>query len=274
MKKISFLFAFIILFGFTGFQTGSLHFKVAYKPDSRYNETLEQSSEGKVYYFGSEEFLKSLKGRDVSNPTITKKSSTTKEIFKTGKLTDSIHFPLTMEFVSTESSDGKQVIPDGTIIFGHGTIGNMPVLDSIFSPGMEDETKMVFMKTMAATLSQITFPEKDINVGDSFTHETPLTIPVAGKKIEMNISTVYKLLSISSGLATFDISQHYTMTLDEYTTEGGGSGSGHMVYDISHNFYTNFEENAEMNLTMKTDDFSLKVSTKNTFKQTITFGKN
>jgi hypothetical protein len=242
MKKISFLFAFITLFGFTGFQTNQLHFKVGYQPESRYNETLEQSSEATVNYYGSEKFLKSLKDQNVSNPTITKKSSTTKEIFKTGKLTDSIHFPLTMEFVSTESSDGKQVIPDGTIIYVYGTI--------------------------------ITFPEKDLNVGDSFTHETPLTIPVAGKKIEMNISTVYSLLSISSGLATFDIKQHYTMTLDEYTTEGGGSGTGRMVYDIAHSFYTNFEENAEMNLTMKMDDFSLKVSSKNTFKQTVSFGKN
>ena len=210
MKKTTGLFLFIALCGFTTISSDGILFKVEYKPETRYNETLEQSSEATITYIGSDEFLKNLKGRGVSNPTISNKNSTTKEILKTGKLTDGVHFPLTMEFISTESSDGKQVIPDGTIIYGKGTVGSMPTFDSMFSPGMMDETKKVFMKTMEATLSQITFPAKQLSVGDTFTHETPLTIPIAGKKIEMKIATIYKLVSISGGQAGFDISQHYT----------------------------------------------------------------
>jgi len=275
MKKTTALLALIIaLLGFTTIKTDGIRFRVEYKPGMRYNETIEQGTEATITYIGSEEFLKNLKDKGVSNPTITNKNLKMVEIMKTGKLIDSIQFPLNIEFVSTTSNDGKQIIPDGTIIYGKASLGGMPTLDSMFSPGMEDETKKVFLKTMASTLSQISFPDKELNVGDTFVHETPLVIPIAGKKIEMKIATIYKLTGVSGGLASFDIDQHYTMTLDEYTTDGSGSGSGHIVFDIAHNFYSSFDETGEMNLSMKTDDFSLKISSKNSFKQSVVFGKN
>lgn len=274
MKKITGFLILLALSSFTSISTNGLHFKVEYKPETRYDETLEQTSAAKITYSGSDDFLQKLKDNGMTNPTLSSKNSKTVEVLKTYKLKDNTHFPITMEFKNTDTSEGQPAIPEGTVIYGTCTVGSMPTFDSIHSPGMQDETKEEFMKIMASTLSQITFPDKEMSVGDSFTQVSPVSVPIAGVTINMNITTVYKLISIDGGQANFDITQYYTMSLDKYITEGGGSGNGHIVFDITHGFYSSYEENADMHLKLKTDDFSLEVQTKNTIKQTIAFSKN
>ena len=53
-------------------------------------------------------------------------------VLNTGKLTDSIQFPLTMEFVRS-TSDGKTKYPMGPSSHGHCSAGTMPKFDSIVS---------------------------------------------------------------------------------------------------------------------------------------------
>jgi hypothetical protein len=272
MKKITALLTLITLLSFVS-DEGVL-FKVQYKPETKYSETLEQSSQTTIKYHGDDAFLERLEDKGIKNPTITDKSSKTIAEFKTGKLTDGIHFPLTMNFISTTSSDGKQTIPDGTIIYGKSAIDSMPTLDSIFSPGMDDDVKQLFLKTMVNLFNQLTFPAKKLNVGDTFTHELPVSIPMGGLTIKMAISTVYKLMSIDNGIANFDITQVYNMTLDEYTTEGNGSGKGQIKYDIANKFYTYYQETSEMTLKMKMEGFSLDLSSKSSYTQNISFSKN
>lgn len=273
MKKIIGLSIAITLLSFISGSTGGIRFKLEYKPETRYNEQMNQAAEATVTYSGSDEFLEKLKDKGVPNPTVTNNTSKTTIILKTGKLKDTSLFPITMEFTSVNNSNGKETIPEGTIIYGYATVNTTPSFDSMYCPGMQDETKKEFMKTMESTLSQIIFPDKELSVGDSFPQETPISIPIAGTTIRMKISTVYKLISINGGQADFDISQHYSINIDKYTTAGGGSGYGHLTYDIAHNFDTSFEETTDMYFTMKTDDFSIKVDSKNTIKQIIVFSK-
>lgn len=272
MKKISILLTALALLSFVS-EDGVL-FKVRYSPSTKYSETLEQSTQMTVKYHGDQAFLEKLEDQGIKNPTVTDKSSKTLAEFKTGKLTDGVHFPLTMEFISTTSTDGKKAIPDGTIIYGKSTLDSMPTLDSISSPGMEDDVKKVFLKTMGNLFSQISFPSKKLNVGDTFIHALPVTIPIGGLTIKMNISTIYKLVSIDNGIANFDISQVYDMTLDEYTTEGSGTGKGQIKYDMAHSFYSYYQEATEMKLKMKLKDFTLDLSSKSTYTQNISFSSN
>src|ERR1035441_3435396 len=87
-----------------------LTFKVQYNPQTKYNQTIIQTDEGVVKYSGTDEFLQKLKDKGVPNPKITKTESKTESVFKTGKLTDGTHFPLTIEFVKTTSSNDKKEI--------------------------------------------------------------------------------------------------------------------------------------------------------------------
>jgi hypothetical protein len=143
-----------------------LTFKVQYKPETKYSQTIEQTSHSDMKYSGSEEFLQKLKVKGVQNPTITDKTSKIESVFKTGKLIDGTNFPLTMEFVKTTSSDGKKDIPDGTLLYGHGSIGNMPTLDSIVSNGLDEEFKKTLLQAMQSTFSQLSFPKKRVKVGE------------------------------------------------------------------------------------------------------------
>ncbi len=272
MKKITALLTLIALLSFVS-DDGVL-FKVQYKPETKYSEILEQSSHMTIKYHGDDAFIERLEDKGIKNPTVTDKSSKTLAEFKTGKLTDGVHFPLSMEFISTTSSDGKKVIPDGTIIYGKSTIDSMPVLDSISSPGMEDDMKQVLLKTMGNLFTQITFPAKKLNVGDTFTHQLPVSIPIGGLTVKMNISTIYKLTKIDNGIAYFDITQVYNFTLDEFTTEGGGTGSGQVKYDIANKFYCYYQETSDMNMKMKMQGFSMDLNSKSSYTQTITFSKN
>ncbi len=88
---------------------------------------MTQTSFTEVIYSGPEEFLKTLQGRGVQNPTITK----TKSEFNAGKLTDASNVPVTLKFLKTVSSDGKVAIPDGTVVYGKGYVSNMPTLSAL-----------------------------------------------------------------------------------------------------------------------------------------------
>jgi hypothetical protein len=253
-----------------------LTFKVQYKPETKYSQTIVQTSHSDMKYSGSEEFLQKLKDKGVQNPTITDKKSKIESVFKTGKLTDGTNFPLTMEFVKTTSSDGKKDIPDGTLIYGHGSIGNMPTLDSIVSDGLDGEFKKTLLQAMQSTFSQLSFPEKKVKVGESFSRESPLSIPIAGVTIEMTITTNYKLLSITNGIANFDVSQVYTMksTITKYTIKATGSGKGKLLYDVVNNYYLKYQIDTEMGMNVKLDNFDLDLNSKSGFIQTTEITRN
>lgn len=65
-----------------------------------------------------------------------------------------------MEFINTTSNDGKKSIPDGTLIYGVGTIDDLPRLDSIVSKNLDENYKKALLQTLQSTFSQLSFPEK------------------------------------------------------------------------------------------------------------------
>ncbi|MEN9440107.1 MAG: hypothetical protein RLZ33_183, partial [Bacteroidota bacterium] len=258
------------------FKDDELTFKVQYKPEKKYSQTIEQTSHTDIKYSGSEEFLQKLKDKGVQNPTITDKATKIESIFKTGKLTDGTNFPLTMEFIKTTSSDGKKEIPDGTLIYGHCSIGNMPTLDSIASDELDEEFKKALLQAMQSSLSQLSLPEKRVKVGESFSRESPLSMPIAGVTVEMTITTNYKLLGITNGIADFDVSQVYTMksTITKHTIKATGNGKGKLLYDVSNNYYLKYQIDTEMGMNMKLDNFDLDLNSKSGFIQTTVITTN
>ena len=48
----------------------------------------------------------------------------------------------------------KYKFQDGTIIYGKGTLNNLPVLDSITSKGLSEELKKTIMQTMQSFFTQ------------------------------------------------------------------------------------------------------------------------
>jgi hypothetical protein len=182
---------------------------------------------------------------------------------------------LTIEFLKTTNSDNKIVIPNGTIIYGKGTVGNLPTLDSIASDGLSDELKKSMLQTIQATFSQINIPERKVKVGDVFAIDTPLSIPIAGIQLDMTITTNYKLVSITNNIADFDISQVYTMktTATKYNLNSTGTGTGKLLYDVVNNFNLKYQIDIEMQANMKNEKFEIDIISKSGLIQTAKISK-
>lgn len=276
MNKI---FSLILLFtnlAYLSFSQDSLVFRVLNKPSTKYSQKMQQTSINEVTYTGAEEFLKSLQAKGFTNPTVTKTESVVESEFTTGKLTDAAHFPVTMKFIKSINSSGKVGIPDGTVIFGKGSVTGMPTLDSIASNELSEEYKTNLLHLLRTTFSQILLPEKQIKVGEEFIQQTPLVIPIGGVNIEMNITTTYKLMSITNRIGNFDIVQSYTLksNITKYTTKATGFGKGNLQYDIANSSYISYSMYTDFSIDLEHEKFNLNVKSKSEILQTTLITNN
>lgn len=276
MKK---LFLLLFLSG-TFFNYGQsnqiLDFKAGYSPETSYHQTTLNSSDYEVLYSGSEKFLETLKQNEVPNPTKIKNSFNLETLSKTGKIDKNGNFPITIEYLNSIDANGKTIIPNGTLLYGKTSLSNMPEMDSIVSKGMEENFKNVIFQTVKSTFSQLVMPQKKLKKGESFTQESPLTIPIAGINIEMLISTIYNLKSMNSKNAFFDITQTYTIKMSDnrFETSGAGIGKGNLIYDIPNHFINENTLKMDFNLDLKHTDFTLQLKSKTDFKQISIISKN
>lgn len=275
--KNSLLLLFVISIQLSVAQTkNELQFKIQYHPETKYEQTLDQTSHLEMIYAGEADFIQSLKEKGVQNPTVIDNHSVIESVFKTGKITNNTYFPLTIEFLKTTNSDNKTQIPDGTIIYGKGTLGNMPTLDSIVSKGLSEEFKKGLLQTMQATFAQINIPERKVKVGDVFDIDTPLSIPLASIQMDMTITTTYKLLSIINNIADFDVSQAYTMKTNttKFPMNATGSGKGKLLYDVVNNFNLSYQIDMEMSANVKIEKIQLDIKSKTGMIQSAKISKN
>ena len=271
MKKLLLLFLSIQCLLCTAQSADRIIFDVRYKPSTDYSQTIEQISETTIKYGGSPEMLERLATNGMENPMVITKQSTMESLLQTKKQDANGNFPLTITMLNTLSEDGKVIIPNGTIIYGKGTNGKLPTLDSIVSKDMDSGIKKMLLEMMQGTFSQMSFPVREVKIGESFSSETPLSIPIAGYTLNMGITTNYKLLNIINGIAELDIVQTYTMDsqiLDQ-KLKATGSGKGRMFYDVKNNFYERYQVDTEMEMNAPLEQFDFTVKSKSGLTQTI-----
>lgn len=277
MKKI--VLAILIFFPALNYAQSDkvLDFKIGYAPKMSYHQIVEQSSETELHYLASPEILENLKNKGVQNPTLGKTLTIMESVFTTGTTAKDGFFPVTIKFLKSTNSENKTVIPDGTLIYGKASAATMPQLDSIVSKDLDAAFKNTLLQTMQNMFSQIALPEKKLKIGESFVQETPLSIPIAGASVDMNISTTYKLINMTNQTANFDIVQKYTMNLliteGQYNVTADGGGTGKLIYDIPNHFATSFKLDIGLNFDLKQDLFSLKVKSNSGFNQTVKISK-
>ena len=252
-----------------------LTFKINYQPEKKYNQQTSRSSETVVKYSGSAKSLNKLKEMGLKNPTIISRKSQSEAILKTGK-SDGLYFPITIAYVKASSSDGKPEIPGGAIFKGKCTESDLPVLESVTLEGIDQATKNYLIKSLQNLFSQFAFPKEDLKIGQEFSIEKPFTIPMEGSTVEMRLTSKYKLLSITNGIANFDISQYYVMepTLVDNSFHGNGKGKGQLVYDIRNTIFLSYTLDTELQLNKKLDSFEFVLTSKSSFTQKTILQKN
>jgi len=61
--------------------------------------------------------------------------------------------------------DGKTANPEGAVIYGKGSLKNMPTLDSLSGKGLTEQFKRSLLQSMQSSFSQVSFPVKHLKVG-------------------------------------------------------------------------------------------------------------
>lgn len=182
-------------------------------------------------------------------------------------------FPLTMKYKFDDLSaaiNGNPIpIPTeklgaGVSIYGHvGKDGKLKA-DSIGGKKMADTSEEKVSKMMNAIQKNIKFPDHPMKIGETFTQDMPLAIPVGGSNMDLDSKVVYKLVSMADGNAIFDVQQSMNMTIpiSGSSMMVNGTGTGKLVYSIKNNFATDYSSNLVIKISGKVKTLQVDATAK------------
>lgn len=249
--------------------------KVQYQPEKTYNISTIRGTETVITYSGQPIAMRKLKSMRIKNPTISKVKTKTDTELVTGKRSADKSFPVRLTYKKTMSLDGKNEIPEGSMVQGEVKGDQLPIFSSVTSGTLSFEQKAQLLQTVQTTFEQFKFPEQQLKINDQFSTNRPMEMAMEGSTIDIVVTTNYKLLSIKNEVAQFELNQTYQMTpktMDNSFT-GKGSGKGQLSYNIGNSLITDYAIKTELEMNKKLDYYEFDLKTVNEFSQTTNIGK-
>ncbi|MBW8330954.1 MAG: hypothetical protein K0M40_02955 [Prolixibacteraceae bacterium] len=243
--------------------------KVQFQPEKTYSISTIRGTETVITYSGQEIAMRKLKSMNVKNPMISKVRTKNDTELVTGKSSADSSFQVSLTYKKTMSLDGKNEIPEGTVMHGKIKGKELPTFSKVVSGMLDFDQKVQLLQAVRNNFEQFDFPEKRLKIGDQFSIDRPMTMPMEGSTIEIIVTTTYKLLSINNNLAQFELSQSYLMTpktMDNSFT-GTGSGKGQLSYDIESCLITDYSIKTDLKMNKKLDYYEFDLKTINEFSQ-------
>jgi hypothetical protein len=165
---------------------------------------------------------------------------------------------------------GGKTITDSSNIFKqvsinsnykNGKIYNVSILGS----GITDDMKAKLKNIIEKLTQTISFPDRKLKIGDSFTNAAPIDMPVAGgSSINAEAKYTYILKDIKGDNAFFDTETELLMNNSETKMKASGAGKGKMIFNIKNNMTS--ESNNEMTMEMAMDSGNTKILLSCVFK--------
>jgi len=270
MRKTIPLLLLLIQFSCSKPKPEGLVLRVQYQPQTKYLISTIRGTETVITYSGQEIAMQKLKSMNIQNPTVSKvKTKNNAELITTERLKDN-RIPLSLTYKKTMSLDGKAEIPEGTIIFGEIKNDQLPFFNAVASSSLNKDQQKQLLEIVRNTYDQFKFPEQKLKIGDQFSMDRPVSIPMEGSVINTVITTSYKLVTINNDLAQFEINQKYKMTpqMMDNSFTGKGTGKGQLSYDIPNRIITDYAVKTEVEMNKKLDYFEFDLKTINDFSQT------
>jgi len=249
--------------------------KVQYQPEKTYKISTIRGTETVISYSGQPIAMRKLKSMNIKNPTISKVKTKNDMELVTGKSSAEKGIPVRLIYKKTMSLDGKNEIPEGSVIIGEINGDQLPIFNSVNAATLSYEQKNQLLQSVQSTFDQFKFPEQRLKIGDQFTTDRPMSMAMEGSTIEIIVTTAYKLLSIKNNMAQFEISQSYQMTpkrIDNSFT-GKGNGTGQLSFDIEKSLMTDYSIKTELEMNKKLDYYEFDLKTINEFSQTTEIRK-
>lgn len=249
--------------------------KVQYQPEKTYSISTIRGTETVITYSGQPIAMRKLQSMKIKNPTISKVKTKTDMELVTRKRSADQSFPVSLTYKKTMSLDGKNEIPEGTVVQGEITDDQLPSFTSVASGSIDFKQKNQLLQSVQSTFEQFKFPEQRLKIGDQFSMDRPMEMAMEGSTIDIVVTTNYKLVSIKNDKAQFELRQTYLMTpktMDNSFT-GNGSGKGQLNYDIANSLITDYSIKTELEMNKKLDYYEFDLKTINEFSQTTQIAK-
>ena len=251
MKKIIFMPLLLLFFNAEAQQ--SVVFKMKYQPDHSYDAATTLSMNANITLSGDTNIIAKLKSKGVIQPITLNMETSINGSTKTGPADANNNIPITINYKIGQISisfNGKKIdvpqkINSDRTIYGHVNAAGTLKSDSISGAKIKDTSSKTASQLINSIQNKIKFPDHPLKVGDTFTQDLPMNIPIGSNDTEADVKVIYKLVKIDGGNAYFDMDQTMNMqlTFKQSPITLTGSGTGKLIYDIRDSFPTDYSSN-------------------------------
>lgn len=265
-------------------------FKFKYLPEQHYATQTKTSVNMSLNVNGDIVEQEKLQAAGLRMPIVLKSEDNVIAEVNTGHaMGDQSTFPVVIRYSKMMSNQtlNDKVLPPGKnqlysrYIFGKSDAdGNLNV-DSVAGMEINNDIKAAAIHMLNKLQERISFPDKPMNVGDTFSQEVPVNVPIPGVDAQFKVNVTYKLISIDNGVAQFAIDQSgkinfHSKQKDMYLTGiGDGKGDGSFKYDISKNYITDLQSELSFKYMMNIRNITMTgTATTSTSQQTTVTSTN
>ncbi len=277
MKK--YLLFFVLVISITAKGQNEVSFKVEFRPNKIYKTSMITTNRSEINFLADEETLAEITASGITLPMIVSGSTEMETTTTTGAATNENSIPVRMvygEVVNKRTMNGEETIQPnpitGLILEGSYQKGVKLKVDTLISETIDNNMRSAIRSMLENVQQQIEFPVDPLKVGDSFSQELPMEIPIAGiKSIKIVIGTNYTLISIKNGIAFFDIVQKVAlnMAVEQVDISATGGGKGVSEFDIKNGMISKYEVAIDMNMGIVMEGITVEAKVKTNTKQLI-----
>ena len=233
-------------------------FKVQYLPEKMYKSHMVNTTAMEMNFKGDSAKLKQMASNGLKLPMQMELVQNMDMVTKTGAIRTDKQIPITVNYdkvVVSQKLNGKEMpyndMLSGIKIEGRTKDGGQILIDSIYG-NLPSAMKKVMADMVQNMQKSIVFPSHPLKVGDKFSQEAPMAIPLGKTPMKMVVKMNYTLKEVKDQKAYFDLSQFLTLdfSIKEANADATGQGIGSMVYDLKSNFIISSDSNINMDLKM------------------------
>ncbi len=272
VKKLNFIL--LVLISISSFAQESVVFEAKFNPNKKYKNQLKTTSQIEVKLDANKILLDIMESQGAEFPIITKSETNMVSDIVTQDFDENGELPAVIQYekmISTTTVNGKKTLdikPESDIkILGKYDVENKFKVDTIVGEKVSKQVKYILKATLENVQQTINFPEKPMRIGESFTSEKPMSIPIKDgiDPISIIINTKYLLTEIIGDKAFFNVKQAIELDMDQgyLKVAANGTGTGKLEFDVKQNYLTKYNYELPMDMTIKLNE-QMKMEMKST----------
>lgn len=214
-------------------------------PNLIYQTTVLTENNTIIEYVDNDDIINNLKAKGIEYPITSNTRNLFESTMRTGQINeqgqftikstyDKVETELTGSIIKLKKTDSSIKKLQGARAYGKVDKEYNIEIDSITN--LKDESfRTTIEQGMKAIINQIEYPKEQIQIGKSFTIETPVKFPAGnGTAMDMIITDIYLLDSVSNNIAYFSIDQNIKVetSLEQTDLIVEGKGNGVIEYNL------------------------------------------